>query len=250
MSYDFRLFKRRAGENELVTAKADSEGLPTTPADPQKEALKRRVADALIAGNPQLAVFQFDYAAVAKSQNISEDQARIKFRHLELNGPADGLRLEHLGEFRYTRQVIEESLRVYPTIWSIGRFCVEDDELGGYRIPARTNVVIPIFYFHWNPRFWVEPERFDPDRFAPERRPAPDSMIYFPFGAGPRSCVGNHFAFQELMIMTVLLFRHFRFRVAPGASVEPDPLITLRPKYGLRMLLSERRPASTPEIVT
>src|SRR5881394_2911913 len=89
MSYDFRLFKRRAGENELVTAKADSEGLPTTPADPQKEALKRRVADALIAGNPQLAVFQFDYAAVAKSQNISEDQARIKFRHLELNGPAE-----------------------------------------------------------------------------------------------------------------------------------------------------------------
>ncbi|HXJ55399.1 MAG TPA: cytochrome P450 [Verrucomicrobiae bacterium] len=169
---------------------------------------------------------------------------------LELNWPADGLRLEHLGEFRYTRQVIEESLRVYPTIWSIGRFCVEDDELGGYRIPARTNVLIPIFYFHWNPRFWVEPERFDPDRFAPERRPAPDSMIYFPFGAGPRSCVGNHFAFQELMIMTVLLFRHFRFRVAPGASVEPDPLITLRPKYGLRMLLSERRPASTPEIVT
>jgi hypothetical protein len=87
MSYDFRLFKRRADEDPLVTARADSDSLPTTPPVPQKEALKRRVADALIAHNPKLEVFQFDYGAVSKSQKISVEEARLKFRHLELNGP-------------------------------------------------------------------------------------------------------------------------------------------------------------------
>jgi hypothetical protein len=90
MSYDFRLFKRKAGEDPLVTAHADSNGLPTTPPDPQKEALKRRVADALIARNPRLEIFKFDYDAVAKSQKITVEQARLQFRHFELNGPREG----------------------------------------------------------------------------------------------------------------------------------------------------------------
>lgn len=156
---------------------------------------------------------------------------------IEAHWPAKGLTSENLGAFTYVRQVIEESLRVYPTIWSIGRRCMQADELGGYHIPVGMNVVVPIFHFHWNARFWPEPKRFDPSRFAPERRPAADAMTYFPFGAGPRSCIGNHFALQELMIMTVLFYRHFTFRVEPGFAVEPDPLITLRPKHGLKLML-------------
>lgn len=136
----------------------------------------------------------------------------------------------------YTRQVIEESLRLYPTIWSVGRRCTQDDKLGGYQIPKGMNVVVPIFHYHWNPQFWTEPKQFDPDRFAPERRPSPDSMIYFPFGAGPRSCIGNHFALQELVIMTALFYRRFTFRLEPGFIVEPDALITLRPKHGMRLV--------------
>src|SRR2546428_662463 len=89
MSYDFRLFKRRADEDALATARSDSEVFPTTQPDPQKEALKRRVADALIGHNAQLHVFQFDYDAVAKSQKISVEEARLKFRHLEVNGPEE-----------------------------------------------------------------------------------------------------------------------------------------------------------------
>ena len=137
---------------------------------------------------------------------------------------------------RYTRQVIDESLRLYPTIWSVGRRCTQDDELGAYHIPKGMNVVVPIFHYHWDPRFWPEPRKFDPERFAPERRPAPDSMTYFPFGAGPRSCIGNHFALQELTIMTVLFYRRFTFQLEPGFIVEPDALITLRPKHGMRLV--------------
>ncbi len=154
--------------------------------------------------------------------------------------PAEGLTLAHLGAFPYVRQVIEESLRIYPTIWSVGRNCVEEDELGGYGIPAGMNVIVPIFHFHWNEKYWPEPRKFDPARFAPGNRPANENLIYFPFGAGPRSCVGNHFAMQELMIMTVLFYRHFRFRLEPGFAVQADPLITLRPKFGMR-LIAERR---------
>lgn len=154
--------------------------------------------------------------------------------------PSTGLTRENIGAFSYVRQVIEESLRVYPTIWSVGRCCTEADEVGGYQIPVGMNIFVPIFHFHWSERFWSEPQKFDPSRFSPERRPAPDSMSYFPFGAGPRSCIGNHFALQELMIMTILFYRHFHFTVAPGFKVEPDPLITLRPKYGMKMQLQAR----------
>jgi cytochrome P450 len=159
---------------------------------------------------------------------------------IEAHWPEGGLTYENIGAFAYVRQVVEESLRVYPTIWSVGRSCTEADELGGHHIPVGMNVVVPIFHLHWDKRFWPEPRKFDPSRFTPERRPPADSMTYLPFGAGPRSCIGNHFAIQELMIMTVLLHRHFQFRVQTGFTVEPDPLITLRPKHGMTMILKSR----------
>ena len=89
MSYDFKLFRPRAGQDPNIPARADSNGLPTTPADPKKEALKRQVADALIAHNSQLEVFQFHYEEIAKFRNISIDEAHLKYRHLEINGPAE-----------------------------------------------------------------------------------------------------------------------------------------------------------------
>jgi cytochrome P450 len=159
---------------------------------------------------------------------------------INANYPAEGLNGVNIQSFTYVRQVIEESLRVYPSIWSIGRRCTEEDELGGYHIPVGMNVVVPIHYFHWSERFWKDPHKFDPSRFSPERRPPAEPMIYFPFGAGPRSCIGNHFAMQELMIMTILFLRRFRFRLQEGFAVEPDPLITLRPRFGMRMHLSRR----------
>jgi cytochrome P450 len=161
---------------------------------------------------------------------------------IDAQWPDRGLTFENIGAFAYTRQVIEESLRLYPTIWSIGRRCTQEDELGGYQIPVGMNVVVPIFHFHWSKRFWPEPQMFDPSRFSPERHPAPEAMTYFPFGAGPRSCVGNHFGFQELTILTVFFHRHFQFRLAPGFVVERDPLITLRPKHGMKMIIRAREP--------
>lgn len=166
------------------------------------------------------------------------------FAEIDAQAGDERITLEDAGRFPYVRQVIEESLRMYPSIWSIGRRCIEADEIGGYSIPVGMNMLVPIFHFHWSDRFWTEPQRFDPERFSPERRPSPEQMIYFPFGAGPRSCIGNHFALQELLILTVMLHRNFRFRLEPGFVVEPEPLITLRPKNGMRLLVTSRRAVS------
>ena len=168
-----------------------------------------------------------------------EVEAKL-LEEIDAHWPAEGLNNQNIFAFTYVRQVIEESLRVFPTIWSVGRRCTEADKLGGYEIPVGMNMVVPIFHFHWSERYWREPQKFDPSRFTAENRPLADSMTYFPFGAGPRSCVGNHFALQELTIMTVLFYRCFRFRLTAGFKIEPDPLITLRPRHGLRMNLELR----------
>jgi len=179
-----------------------------------------------------------------------EVEARLH-EEIDANLPEGTPSLEDLSSFPYVRQVIDESLRLYPTIWSVGRCCTEAHELGGYQIAEGTNVLIPTFHFHWNEDVWENARAFDPDRFSPERRPPADSPHYFPFGAGPRGCIGNHFALQELMIMTILLCRHFRYRVEEGFKVEGELLITLRPKYGMRMVVSERTlqaPAKPPVV--
>ncbi|MCW1922807.1 cytochrome P450 [Luteolibacter arcticus] len=168
-------------------------------------------------------------------------EARLH-EEIDANFPEHELRLEDMAAFPFVRQVIDESLRLYPTIWAVGRCCTETHELGGYQIAVGTNVLVPIFHFHWNEDAWENARDFDPDRFSAERRPPADSPHYFPFGAGPRGCIGNHFALQELMIMTILFHRHNSFRVEDGFKVEADPLITLRPKHGMRMVVSERTP--------
>lgn len=164
-----------------------------------------------------------------------EIQARL---HEEVDAAGDALEQGQLNAYPLVRAVIDESLRFYPTIWSIGRRCVEADELGGYRIPTGMPMLVPIFQFHRDPRWWDRPELFRPDRFL-EGKPCPDG-VYMPFGAGPRICIGNQFALQELVIMTVGFLR--RLKVAPLEEfpVEPAPLITLRPKHGMRLRWSAR----------
>jgi cytochrome P450 len=180
------------------------------------------------------------------SQHLEAEEQLLA--EVDSQWPGTGFSVNEAGRFDYAHRVIDESLRLFPSIWSVGRQCTEADQMGGFHVPPGMNVVIPIFHFHWSERFWPEPRRFDPDRFLPSRRPKPEQMIYFPFGAGPRGCIGNHFALQELLIFTVLFFRHFTFRLEPGFAVEPDPLITLRPKHGMRMILHARRPVAAASV--
>jgi cytochrome P450 len=133
--------------------------------------------------------------------------------------------------------VVEESMRLYPPAWAISRNAIGEDEIGGYRVRPRTNIIICSFVTHRHPSFWEEPERFDPERFSPERSQQRPDFAYLPFGGGPRICIGNAFAMAEAQLVVATVAQRYRLRLVPGHPVELDPLITLRPRHGIWMTL-------------
>jgi cytochrome P450 len=137
----------------------------------------------------------------------------------------------------YTRKVIDESLRVYPPAWGFSRLALGDDEVGGYHVPAGSLVFLIPFVVHRRPRLWPSPEHFDPERFTPERIAERPRFAYIPFGGGPRQCIGNQFALLELQLILATVARRFQVRVVEGSRVQPEPLITLRPKPGIPVTL-------------
>jgi cytochrome P450 len=150
-------------------------------------------------------------------------------------------RYEDLANLRYTRMVIEESMRLYPPAHTMSRQPIAADEVLGQRIPAGAEVLIVPWLLHRKPSLWENPDRFDPERFAPERASARPRFAYIPFGAGPRICIGAAFAMAEAMLILATIAQRYRLQLKPGFPVEPQGLITLRPRYGLKMLLERRQ---------
>ena len=146
-----------------------------------------------------------------------------------------------LARLPYTRMVIDEALRLYPPAWGFSRQALGDDELGGYRLPRGWMAFVVPFVLHRLPSLWDEPEAFDPDRFSPERSADRPKFAYVPFGAGPRQCIGNQFALMEAHLIVATLAQRYRLRLLPGHTVEPWPLITLRPRFGMPMFIEHRR---------
>lgn len=145
-----------------------------------------------------------------------------------------------LPRLSYTRSVFAESMRLYPPAWVIERRALGPFEAGGYTIPAESLVLVSQYNIHRDPRWWPEPERFNPDRWSVEPSP---KFSYFPFGAGTRICIGEQFAWMEGVLVLATLARRWRMRHDPTHRVAMEPLVTLRPKYGMRMTLGRRSPA-------
>ena len=145
-----------------------------------------------------------------------------------------------LESLSYTRMVIEEAMRLFPPVFSIQRVPLEDDEVGGHRIPSGSYVTISPYVTHRNPRLWPDPLRFDPGRFTPDRKKDRHAFAYIPFGGGPRACIGSGFAMMEACLVLAHIARVYRLRAVPGHPVEAQGWITLRPRCGLRMLLEKR----------
>jgi cytochrome P450 len=137
----------------------------------------------------------------------------------------------------YTRQVLDESMRLYPPAWITERKAIQDDEIGGYPIPAGITLAVSPYATHHHPQFWPESEVFDPDRFSPERSANRPRYAYFPFGGGPRQCIGNTFALVEAQLILATILQNYRLELAPGRHVIPEPLVTIRPKDGLWMIV-------------
>jgi cytochrome P450 len=153
---------------------------------------------------------------------------------------------EDIPRLRYVEMVLAESLRLYPPAWAMGRCALHDFQLGDFFLPAKTTVLISQFVTHRDARFFPDPLRFDPDRFTPEAKARRTKFIYFPFGAGFRQCIGESFAWMEGVLLLATLGQKWKLKLVPGHCVEPEPLITLRPKYGMKMQLEARNPLHRP----
>ena len=143
--------------------------------------------------------------------------------------------VEDLPKLSYTGQIIEEAMRLYPPVWLLVRRVLGDDEIGGYRIPKNSYVMLSPYLTHRDAEFWSNPEGFDPERFSPETRRQLPRYAYFPFGGGPRVCIGNSFAMMEAQLVLATIAQRFELHRVPGSRIEAQPSVTLRPKFGIRM---------------
>jgi cytochrome P450 len=139
----------------------------------------------------------------------------------------------------YTTMVIEEALRLYPPIWLVPRAPIEDDEVGGYRLRAGTMVFLCPYVTHRHRDFWEEPEGFDPERFTPERSAGRPRYAWFPFGGGPRQCIGAPFALLEMQLVVAMMAQRYRLTLLPGHPIALEPMVTLRPRHGMLMTVSK-----------
>ncbi len=148
--------------------------------------------------------------------------------------------VEDVPRLRYTEMVLAESMRLYPPAWAIGRLALQDYEVAGYTIPPKALVLLSPYVTQRDERFFPDPSRFDPERWTPEAREARPQFAYFPFGGGPRRCIGEGFAWMEGILLIASLARRWRMRLVPNHPVETKPVITLRPKHGMMMTVEKR----------
>ncbi len=163
-------------------------------------------------------------------------EARLREEYQQVLG-GRAAQMEDLPRLPLTRMVLEESMRLYPPAWAFARYAIAEDEIGGYTIPKGAYVLMFPATTHRHPDFWERPDVFDPERFSPERTDGRHRFAYFPFGGGPRVCIGNQFALTEAQLILATILPRYQFRFLPGVALVPEPLITLRPRGKLLMTI-------------
>jgi cytochrome P450 len=174
---------------------------------------------------------------------LSQHPAVEARMHAEIDSALGG-RLptaDDLALLPYTRMVLAESMRLYPPAWLVGRRALGPFESNGYTIPGRSIILVSQYVMHRDARWFPDPERFDPERFTPERQAERPKFAYFPFGGGPRVCIGEQFAWMEGIIALATIAQRWKLRLVPGHPVALQPIVTLRPKHGIRMTVEARR---------
>jgi cytochrome P450 len=165
--------------------------------------------------------------------------------HQELDGLLAGRppAMDDLPRLRYAGHVLTESLRLYPPAWGMARLAIEDHEIAGYPVPAGTGVAIAQWVVQRDPRWYEAPDEFRPERWEGDLQKRLPRFAYFPFGGGPRQCIGNMFALMEATLVLATVAQHFRLRMMSNQEIVPLASITLRPKNAVAMRLESRRGA-------
>ena len=142
-------------------------------------------------------------------------------------------------KFEFTTQVILEALRLYPPFWMVDRMALADDRAGDVDIPRGSTVVVFIYGTHHSPRYWDNPENFDPERFTKANEKLHTPFAHLPFGAGPRGCIGGNYAMLQMLMILSVLLRKYDFALVPDQTIEPRPMVILRPENGIRMTFTQ-----------
>lgn len=161
-------------------------------------------------------------------------------QEIQAVGWEGNINLEKVSQLRYMRQVLQETLRLYPPGWLLTRKALAEDEIAGYRVPAGTDIFLSPYLVHRHPGFWSHPEQFDPDRFRDEGSHLKHRGAYIPFSAGLRRCIGEHFSFLEMQIHLCVLFERYRLRYIQDKPIELDLAVNLRTRHDLYMTIRPR----------
>jgi cytochrome P450 len=145
-----------------------------------------------------------------------------------------------LPKLKYTEMSAKEAMRLYPPAYAVGREAIEETEIGGYRVPKGTQLFAFQWVTHRDPRYFDEPDAFKPERWSAENSEQIAKYAYFPFGAGPRQCIGNYFAMMEIVLLLATFGQRFRFVLDPEHKVEVLPVLSLRPKAGIKVIIEPR----------
>jgi cytochrome P450 len=148
---------------------------------------------------------------------------------------------DDLAQLRYTEMVLAESMRLYPPAWAIGRLSTRECTVGGYTVPSKSLIVMSPYIMHHDARYFPDPLRFDPERWTHEARESRPQFSYFPFGGGPRRCIGEGFAWLEGILLIAAIAQEWRLGLVPNHPVALRPSITLRPKHGMKMTIARRK---------
>jgi cytochrome P450 len=150
--------------------------------------------------------------------------------------------IDDLPNLKYAEAVLAESMRLFPPAWAIGRLAIENHKFGGFTVPKGALVLVSPYVAGRDSRYWQDPGEFIPERWESQSvKEAGQKNIYFPFGGGVRRCIGESFAWTEGILLLATIARRWSLRLDPGQKIGLQPLITLRPKYGMKMVLEGRR---------
>jgi cytochrome P450 len=221
-----------AGRDDLLAMlmEVKDEATGETMSDRQ---LRDELITLVLAGHETTAnSLSFTFELLSRHPDVAR---RVRAEAAEVLGDRDPT-LADLPRMPYAKAVVEESLRLFPPAWVVERDALEDDVIDGRPVAKGTTVAVSPYALHRNPALWPNPEGFDPERFlTPD--PARPKLAYMPFGAGPRTCIGNAFAMMEMQLVVPMVLRRFRLELEPNARVELDPSVTLRPRAGVPMRL-------------
>ena len=240
-----RLLRERHASNvvrddllSLLMAAQDTEG---DGGKMSEEQIFDECATLLIAGHETTAN-ALTWTFYLLSQNPREELRM----HAELDSVLAGRRptFEDVPRLPYTEQVLAEAIRMYPPAWLMGRFLTEPVRIGKHDFARDDLLFVSPYTMQHDPRFYPNPHLFHPERFRPEAKASRPKFSYFPFGAGPRQCIGESFAWMEGTLVLATLAQRFTMRLSPGQRVEPEALLTLRPKHGMQMVLHDRKEAA------